>query len=46
MDYKNRIISALRSNKIDIYSIAEKNNGISDKQVIELARKQKKIILT
>jgi len=40
------IIVALRSNDIDVYSIAEKNNGISDKQVIELARKQKKIILT
>ncbi|MEN8120515.1 MAG: DUF5615 family PIN-like protein [Bacteroidota bacterium] len=44
IDY--RIIKALRNNKIDTYSICESNSGISDEQVIELAREQKLIILS
>jgi len=42
----SNIIKALRNSEIDTYSVSESNSGISDKQVIELARKQKRIILT
>jgi predicted nuclease of predicted toxin-antitoxin system len=41
-----RIIRVLRNNNFDVYSISEMNSGISDEQVIELARKNKRIILT
>jgi len=37
-----KIIEALQSNKFNVYSITANNSGISDEQVIELARKQKK----
>ena len=41
-----RIIQALRSNKIDIVSVFEKYRGISDEEVIALACKMHRILLT
>ena len=41
-----RIIKALRESGIDTYSVSENNSGISDEEVIELARNLKRIILT
>ena len=34
------IIKALRDSKFDIYSVSESNSGISDEQVIKLAREK------
>jgi predicted nuclease of predicted toxin-antitoxin system len=41
-----RIISFLRASKIKIYSIIENNPGISDEEVILLAKENNQIILT
>ncbi len=41
-----RIISALRANQYDVHSIMEKDRGLSDEEIIALAREIKYIILT
>lgn len=44
LDYP--IVDALRQNGHDVYSIFEKNQGISDNIVLSLAKEQNRIILT
>jgi len=41
-----RIIKILRDNDFSIFSIAEELHGISDKEIIEIARKTESIIFT
>lgn len=42
----HRIISELRRNNLDVYSIYEKNRGVSDYEIIELSKNTPYIILT
>jgi predicted nuclease of predicted toxin-antitoxin system len=39
-------IAILRENGYDVFSIYESNRGISDEEVIDIARKEERIILT
>lgn len=44
IDFK--IIKAFRKAGIDTYSVSENNSGITDEEVLELARTLKRVILT
>ena len=41
-----RIIDALRNIGVDVYSIAEKNSGYSDEEVIDIAKEKSALIIT
>lgn len=41
-----RIINALKVNQYEVHSIMDKNRGLSDQEIIELAREIRYIILT
>jgi predicted nuclease of predicted toxin-antitoxin system len=41
-----RIIKELRNNSFDVISILESHRGVSDKEVLELARNYKALLLT
>ena len=42
----NNIIIALRGEGVDVFSIAEIKRGIDDREVVEIAKQKKGIILT
>ena len=41
-----RIIVALRTMGLEVYSIAEKNSGYSDEEVIDIAKEKSALIIT